>query len=103
MRRMVFLLILLVLLTSCAPKAAPVAPAETPVPTPTATPAPTAAPELTAEKQLHTLLQDYAPQTLNMFRPFEPIAISPQQFMDEMAAIRALPFEERTDWFAVCP
>ena len=97
MRRLLSILLVLLLLTGCAPQSAVPTAVPSAEPAPTLAPAPT--PESTAEDALHELLDDYAPQSLNMFRPFEPIAISPEQFMEEMAVIRALPFEQRTDWF----
>ena len=97
MHRLLSILLVLLLLTGCAPQSAVPTAVPSAEPVPTLAPAPT--PEPTAEDALHELLDDYAPQSLNMFRPFEPIAISPEQFMEEMAAIRVLPFEQRTDWF----
>lgn len=94
MRRLLVLLCLLLLLTACAPQSAPAEPMA--APTPTASPVPT--PALLSETALHETLDHLAPQTLNMFRPFTPIEMSPEQFMEEMAAIRALPFEKRNDW-----
>lgn len=101
MRRMIFIICLIFMLTACTPQTSTHTdpPAASATPPAAASPAPTATPAPAAESALHELLTDYAPQTLNMFRPFDPIAISPEQFMAEMAAIRALPFEERADWF----
>ena len=95
MHRLSILLCLLLVLTACAPQV----PMQTAMPTPTVAPTQTSSSMLTAEDALQELLQDYEPQSLNMFRPFKPIEITPEQFAEEMAAIRALPMEERTDWF----
>ena len=96
MRRLLLLICLLFLLTSCAAQP-PAVPASSPVPT--VQPAPTASPLPAEEAALHEALNALAPQTLNMFRPFAPMEMSPEQFIEEMSAIRELPFEKRTDWF----
>ena len=71
MRRLFSILLVLLLLTGCAPQSAVPTAVPSAEPVPTLAPAPT--PEPTAEDALHELLDDYAPQSLNMFRPFEPI------------------------------
>ena len=85
MHRLSILLCLLLVLTACAPQV----PMQTAMPTPSVAPTQTSSsaetPVPTAEDALQELLQDYAPQSLNMFRPFEPIEITPEQFAEEMA------------------
>ncbi len=89
MRCIALVLTLLLLLTACAAQ-------------PSASPAPTSAPTAAAlPTPCATPLPDSAAQlTLNDWRPFAPIALTPDEFVERLQADQALPFEERTDAIA---